>query len=84
MYQPHHPTVRILEQLTVGALSSCGTGHALFTIWCPSDFCALTLHALFMHCSAVLRFCSRPLHRRAVTPLVHRTVRWHTGQSGEL
>jgi hypothetical protein len=24
--QPRRPTVRVLEQLTVGALSSCGTG----------------------------------------------------------
>jgi hypothetical protein len=40
--------------------------------------------ALFAHCSSDPRFCSRPLRRRAVAPLVHRIVRWHTGQSGEL
>jgi hypothetical protein len=40
------------------------------------------------HCCALFiwlnGFCSRPLRDVAVAPLVHRTVRWHTGQSGEL
>jgi hypothetical protein len=36
---------------------------------------------VFTHCS---RFCRRPLRWIAVAPLVHRTVRWNTGQSGEL
>jgi hypothetical protein len=26
--QPHHPNIRVLTILTVGALSSCGTGHS--------------------------------------------------------
>jgi hypothetical protein len=30
--QPRHPTVRVPTVSTVGALSSCGTGHALFTV----------------------------------------------------
>jgi hypothetical protein len=30
----------------------------------------------------VSSFCSRPLHRVAVAPLSHQTVRWHTRQSG--
>jgi hypothetical protein len=38
------PTVRVLAESTVGALSSRGTGHALFTVRCAfcgcSDFCA--------------------------------------------
>jgi hypothetical protein len=52
-----HRTVRcashITQQLGFGsfwpleALSSSGTRHALFTIRCASDFCALTLRALF-------------------------------------
>jgi hypothetical protein len=78
--QPRHPTVRVLEQTTVGALSSCGTGqsgatiwchtgHALFIFRCPSDFCALTLCALFTTVHIVSAFCSRPLrHCSAVTP----------------
>jgi hypothetical protein len=78
--QPRHPTVRVRVLSTVGALSSSGTGQVLFTVRCPSDgffdFCA--------HCS--VRRC--PLQSTAVlvvvAPLVHRTVRWHIRQSGEL
>jgi hypothetical protein len=32
--QPRHPTVRVLTVSTVGALTSLGTRHALFTVWC--------------------------------------------------
>jgi hypothetical protein len=32
--QPHHPTVRVLTVSTVGALTSWGTGQALFTVRC--------------------------------------------------
>jgi hypothetical protein len=32
--QPRHPTVRVLTVSTVGALSSGGTGQALFTVRC--------------------------------------------------
>jgi hypothetical protein len=32
--QPSHPTVRVLTVSTVGALSSRGTGQALFTVRC--------------------------------------------------
>jgi hypothetical protein len=28
-------------------------------------------------------FCSQPLREVAVAPLAHRTVRWHTGHSGD-
>jgi hypothetical protein len=39
--QPRHPTVRVLTVLTLGALTSWGTGHALFTVlwsfWRCSD-----------------------------------------------
>jgi hypothetical protein len=31
-----------------------------------------------------LSFCRRPLREVVFAPLVHRTVRWHTGQAGEL
>jgi hypothetical protein len=37
--QPCHPTVRVRAVSTVGALSSSGTGHALFNVRCASDFC---------------------------------------------
>jgi hypothetical protein len=38
--QPHHPTVRVLTQSTVGALTSKGTGHALFTVRYAYDLCS--------------------------------------------
>ena len=41
---PRHPTVRVRAQSTVGALSSSGTRHVLFTVRCAfggcSDFCS--------------------------------------------
>jgi hypothetical protein len=37
--QPHHPTVRVLTVSTVGALSSCGTGHSGAA---PDRYCALS------------------------------------------
>jgi hypothetical protein len=42
------------------------------------------LHALFFTVHGVSGFCSRPLREGAIAPLVHLTVRWHTGQSVEL
>jgi hypothetical protein len=35
--QPRHPTVRVLELLTVGGFVSSGTGQALFSVRCASD-----------------------------------------------
>jgi hypothetical protein len=74
--QPRHPTVRVRELLTLEALSSSGTGQALFTIWCASDDCS----DFCAHCPRTVALqgvcCSRPLRWIAVTPLVHRTVRW--------
>jgi hypothetical protein len=66
------------------ALSSCDTGQSDTT---PDSSCSLSGVPLTprlwlcAHCSSVIRFCSRPLRELAVAPLVHRTVRWHTGQS---
>jgi hypothetical protein len=84
--QRRHPTVRVLEQLTVGAFVflwhhtvRCRTGQLLFIVRC-----ALTLPRTVAHCSVAVSRCSRPLRWIVVTPLVHRIVRWHTGQSGEL
>jgi hypothetical protein len=43
--QPCHPTVRVLTQSIVGALTSGGTGQVLCTVRCASsdcsDFCVL-------------------------------------------
>jgi hypothetical protein len=68
--QPCHPTVRILAVLTVGALSSCGTGQPGVALdrYCalsgaPSA-AALTLRELFAHCS----FCRRPLEPTVALP----------------
>jgi hypothetical protein len=78
--QPRHPTVMVLTVLTVGALTSWGTGQSGAA---PDRHCslssapsgaALTLRELFAHCSC----CRRPLRSLAVAPLAHRTVRWHT------
>jgi hypothetical protein len=40
MSQPRHPTVRVLTQSTIGALTSGGTGQALFIVRCASDLCS--------------------------------------------
>jgi hypothetical protein len=45
---------------------------------------ALTLRELSAHCALSDDRWGRPLRWLAVAPLVHRTVRRHTGQSGEL
>jgi hypothetical protein len=86
--QPRHPTVRVLTVLTVGALSSGGTGQSGTA---PDRYCALSgalwqlmwlLRELSVHWSSGGNRCSRPLRWLAVAPLVHRTVWWLTGQSG--
>jgi hypothetical protein len=57
------------------ALSSCGTGQSGAPLTCCSDFCRGTV----LHCSSVrVDRCVQIV----VVPLVHRTVRWSTGQSG--
>jgi hypothetical protein len=81
--QPRHPTVRVLKILTIGVLTSCRTGQSGTA---PDRCCSLSSALLTpaltsAHCS---RFCRRPLRWIAVARLVHRTVRWHTGRSGEL
>jgi hypothetical protein len=38
--QPRHPTVRVLTQSTVGALTSGGTEQSLFIVRCASDLCS--------------------------------------------
>jgi hypothetical protein len=59
------------------ALSSCGTGQSGAPLTSCFDFCA----ALFLHYSfGRVDRCAQI----AVASLSHRTVRWHTGKSGEL
>jgi hypothetical protein len=72
MHQPRHPTVRVLTQSTVRALTSGGTGQALFSVWCAFDICFDFCRELLRcqgHC-AVDRCFKEPL------------LRCHTGQSG--
>jgi hypothetical protein len=90
---PRHPTVRVLTVSTIGALTAWGTGQALFTVRCAFWRCsdsAWTVHALFMlsvdccagdHCSA---WHTGQSGVTPDSPVSHRTVRCHTGQSGEL
>jgi hypothetical protein len=76
--QPRHPTVRVETQATVGALTSIGTEQSGAA---PDRHCSLSGAPLTsamtsaVNCSVVRALCSRPLRRRAVAPLSHRTVR---------
>jgi hypothetical protein len=59
------------------ALSSCGTGQSGAPLTFCSDICRVTV----LHCSSArVDRCAQI----AIAPLVHRIVRWYTGQSGEL
>jgi hypothetical protein len=60
----------------VGALSSCDIGQSG-----ASDFVALTSAH---HCSVLFICAESTIGADSRAPLAHRTVRWHTGQSGEL
>jgi hypothetical protein len=62
--QPRHPTVRVLTQSTVGALTSGGTRQSGAA---PDKHCSLSGAPLtsaltsVANCSAVRALCSRPL-----------------------
>jgi hypothetical protein len=74
--QPRHPTVRVLTVLTVGALTSWGTGQVLFTVryaYWPCSDSARTVRALFSCHSTV------GVGRCAGEPL----LRCHTRQSDD-
>jgi hypothetical protein len=75
--QPRYPTVRVRTQMTVGALSSYGTGQALFTVRCASsgcsDFCAHCPLTVALQASVAVDRCAGS-----------RCSAWCTGQSGEL
>jgi hypothetical protein len=82
IYSPQPPHSRWGGCLSMGAPDSpvrhrTGAVHCLVRLW----RLLWLLRALFTHCSC---FCRRPLRWIAVTPLAHRTVRWHTERSGEL
>jgi hypothetical protein len=79
-----HPTVRVLEQLTVGAFV-CLWHRTVW--WCTGQSGApLTLCSDF-YCVLCCTVPAMRVDRCALEsrcPLAHRTVRWHIGQSGEL
>jgi hypothetical protein len=88
--QPRHQPLGFGRCRPLEALSSSGTGQSGAA---PDRQCslsgaplatALTSACTVLHYSRSKRLCRRPLREGAVAPLVHRTVRWHTGQSGEL
>jgi hypothetical protein len=55
----------------------CYTGQSGAPLTCCFDFCRVYCAALF---TVRIDRCAQV----AVASLVHQTVRWHTGQSGEL
>jgi hypothetical protein len=79
--QPRHPTVRVLMVSTFGALTDLGTGQSGAA---PDSHCslsgapsgaALTLRALYAHCSrSLFTFVDDRWRNR-------RCSAWHTGQS---
>jgi hypothetical protein len=87
---PRHPTVRVLEQLTIGGFVlmrhqtvRCHTGQVLFTVWCASDFCSDFWRALFAYCSVVrvplqstIALDSHCSAGAPDSPVARRTVRW--------
>jgi hypothetical protein len=60
--QPRHPTIRVLTQSTVGALTSGGTGHVLFSVRCASggcsDFCARSPRTVALQASVAVDRCA--------------------------
>jgi hypothetical protein len=92
--QPRHPTVRVLTQLTVGALTSGGKGQSGAA---PDSHCSLSGVPLTSaltsaaNCSVVRGTMQSTVARRSRcsagapdSPVAHRIVQWHIGQSGEL
>jgi hypothetical protein len=84
--QPHHPTVRVLKILTIGALTSCRTGqsgaapdrfYSLFSVpLTPALTSACTVHALFTLLQTTVALDSRYSAGTPDSPVAHRTVRW--------
>jgi hypothetical protein len=81
---PRHPVVRAWSWSTVGGFVLmwhrtvlCDTGQSGAPVTNCSDFCRV-------HCSVLFTVRVDRCALIAIAPLVHRIVRWHIGQSGEL
>jgi hypothetical protein len=81
---PRHPIVRAWSCSTVGGFVlmwhqtvRCDTGQSGAPLTKCSDFCRI-------HCSVLFTIRVDCCTQIVVASLVHRTVRWHTGQFGEL
>jgi hypothetical protein len=81
---PRHPVRQGWSWSTVGGFVlirhrtvRCDTGQSGAPLTNCSDFCRVHYSVLF---TVRVDRCAQIV----VAPLVHRTVRWHTGQSGEL
>jgi hypothetical protein len=63
--QPRHPTVRVLTQSTVGALTPGGTRQVLCIFRCTSggcsNFCAHCAHTVALQASVAVDHCARSL-----------------------
>jgi hypothetical protein len=95
--QPRHPTVRVLTVSTVGALSSGSTGQSgaapdrHYSLSGAPSAAALTSARTARALCVVRRLlestvvlASRCSAGAPDSSVAHRTVWWHTGQSGEL
>jgi hypothetical protein len=81
---PRHLVVRAWSWLTVGGFvlmwhrqSGATPDSSVPLLTNCSDFCRV-------HCSVLFTVRVDRCTQIAVAPVAHRTVRWHTGQSGEL
>jgi hypothetical protein len=81
---PRHPPVRVWSWSTIGGFVlmwhrtvRCDTGQSGAPLTNCSDFCSV-------HCSVLFTIRVDRCAQVVVAPLVHRIVRWHIGQSGEL
>jgi hypothetical protein len=81
---PRHSAVRAWSWSTVGGFIlmwhrtvRCAIRQSGASLTCCSDFCR-------MYCAALFTVRVDRCAQIVVAPLVHWTVRWHTGQSGEL
>jgi hypothetical protein len=89
-----HRKVRCASHVTQPLGSGAVDRWSLCLLVIPDMYCSLagaplaTALTFLRHCSCTVHlnfsFYNRPLRKGAVAPLVHRTVRWHTGQSSEL
>jgi hypothetical protein len=74
MRQPHHPTVRVLTVLTVGALTTWGTGQSGAPLT-PALTFARTVHVLFTLLQTTVALLAVAPLGAPDSPVAHRTVR---------